>query len=47
LAQIILGEGMQVCSNEGDRPFLKGDDSERVKKNIELKKILLLQNHWA
>jgi hypothetical protein len=33
------GEGIQVCSNEGDRPSLRGDNSERV-KNIEfLKKI--------
>jgi hypothetical protein len=25
------GEGIQVCSNEGDSPSLRGDNSERVK----------------
>jgi hypothetical protein len=30
------GKGIQICSNEGWCPFLRGDDSERVKihKNI-------------
>jgi hypothetical protein len=26
-----LGEGIQVCSNEGDYPFPRGDNSKRVK----------------
>jgi hypothetical protein len=26
-----LGEGIQVCSNEGRRPSLRGDNSKRVK----------------
>ena len=25
-----LGEGIQVCSNEGPRPFPKADNSEKV-----------------
>jgi hypothetical protein len=25
------GEGIKVCSNEGDRPFQRGDNSTRVK----------------
>jgi hypothetical protein len=25
------GEGIQVCSNEGDCPYPRGDDSKRVK----------------
>jgi hypothetical protein len=32
MAQIILGgEGIQVCSNEGDCPSSRGDNSKRVK----------------
>jgi hypothetical protein len=39
LAQIILGEGIQVCLNEGDRPSLRGDDSKRkIKHRISKKK---------
>jgi hypothetical protein len=33
-----LGEGIQVCSNEGDSPYPGGDDSERVKIHWHLKK---------
>jgi hypothetical protein len=32
-------EGIQVCSNEGDRPSLRGDNGEREKKMNFLKKI--------
>jgi hypothetical protein len=41
------GKGIQVCSNEGDHLSLRGDNSERLKKNRILKKNLLLQNHKA
>jgi hypothetical protein len=34
---LFLGKGIQVCSNERDRPSLRGDNSERVKK-LNLKK---------
>jgi hypothetical protein len=34
----LWGEGIQVCSNEGDHPSLRGDNSERVKKIEFLKK---------
>jgi hypothetical protein len=28
---IILGEGIQICSNEGDCPSPRGDNSKRIK----------------
>jgi hypothetical protein len=40
------GEGIQVCSNEGDSPSPRGDNSERI--NIHnIFKNLLLQNQLA
>ena len=30
-AQSILGEGIQVCSNEGPHPFPRGDNYEMAK----------------
>jgi hypothetical protein len=43
------GKGFQVCSNEGDCPSARGDNSKSVKKkNTEfIKKNLLLQNQQA
>ena len=40
--------GIQVCSNEGPRPFPRGDNNEiaEIDDKIE-KKNLLFQNHWA
>jgi hypothetical protein len=31
LTQIFLGDGIQVCSNEGQHPSLRGDNRKRVK----------------
>jgi hypothetical protein len=28
------GKGIQVCSNEGDHPSLRGDNSKKVKKTL-------------
>ena len=39
-----LGEGIQVCSNEGDCPSPRGDNSKRVKIHRIFLKNLLLQN---
>ena len=40
-------EGIQVCSNEGPRPFPRGDNYEIVKIHRWNLKNPLLQNHWA
>ena len=41
-------KGIQVCSNEGPRPFPRGDNYEIAKNKLtKFKKNLLLQNHWA
>jgi hypothetical protein len=42
-----LGEEIQVCSNEGDRPSPRGDNSETVKIHRKFFKNLLLQNQQA
>jgi hypothetical protein len=39
-------EGIQVCSNEGERLSPKGDNSERVKNTLKIFKNLL-QNQQA
>ena len=40
-------KGIQVCSNEGPRPFPRGDNYEIAKNTLTKLKNLLLQNHWA
>jgi hypothetical protein len=40
------GEGIQICSNKGQHPSLRGDSSKRVKIHKKYFKNLL-QNHWA
>ena len=39
-------EGIQFCSNEGARPFLKGVNNEIAEIHLQNFKIFL-QNHWA
>ena len=36
-----------VCSNEGPRPFPRGDDIENVKLYLKYLKNLILKNYWA
>ena len=48
LAQSILGwRGFKICSNEGPRPFPRGDKYESLKLHLRNFKNLLLQNQWA
>ena len=42
-----LGEGIQVCSNGGSRPFPRGETYEIAKMYWQNFKNLLLKNHWA
>jgi hypothetical protein len=41
------GKGVQVCSNKGDNPSPRGDNSKRVKDTLKFLKHLLLQNQPA
>ena len=40
-------EPIQVCSNEGPCPFLRGDKSKKCKIILKIFKNFPLQNHWA
>ena len=39
-------KGIQVCSNEGPRPFPRGDNYEIAKIHWRNYNFFLLQNHW-
>ena len=40
-------KGIQVCSNEGRRPFPRKDNYKIVNNTLTKFKKLLLPNHWA
>ena len=40
-------KGTQVCSNEGFRPFPRGDNYKITKIHWQNLKTFLLKNHWA
>ena len=40
-------KGIQVCPNEGPRPFPRGDKNKIAKNTLTNFRNLLLHNHWA